>query len=78
MTRKEFADLTREYETVFFEYEAYMNEFFTSHINGVLEHRATKTFTSEEVEKTDAMKKKLDEVEKRWYAVASDPTPLTE
>lgn len=70
MLKKDFAVLNDNFSKAFHEYNAYMEQFFTSSVNDIITNEAIKTFTKEEIEKTQQMKKTLEELEKQWFSAA--------
>ncbi len=70
MTNEEFKVLTDEYMAAHKEYEDYVERFFTTYFNGVLENQADKSFTPEEVEKVEKMWKRVEELHKQWLNAA--------
>jgi len=76
MTKKEFAELTKKWQEEFYNYHNYMEQFFTTYINGELVNKATKSYSLDEIKKIDELKLKLDELENKWLEVIKSQEKL--
>lgn len=78
MTKKEFQKLTRDYQKAFHEYDQYLEQFFTTHINGELIKKATKVYTEEEINRIDTLRKNFNKLENEWFSVMRSGEELTD
>lgn len=69
MKREEFKRLTEDYVRAEQNYNVYLNEFFTTTLNGVTQSTASKVFTSEELMKIKQLQLELDVLRQKWFSV---------
>jgi len=71
MTDEEYKKITQEFEKAFFEYHEYVDQFFTSSVDGVITRRATKTVTKEDADKIHIMRGRVDQLQDEWLKAST-------
>ena len=69
MKKEEFKRLTEDYVRAEQNYNVYLNQFFTTTLNSVIQNKASKIMNSEEIIKIQELEKELELLKQKWYRV---------